>query len=486
MIKKIISFLWKNYSEEQRIIKNSFWIAFSRFVGSLLRAFLIIYSFRILGPSLQGSFSLAMNFVLIFSFIPDFGLTAVLIREIIQNKEKKKEILANSILALSLFLFITLLFINLAKGIILKDFLAIKLVFILSIFLIFDTLREFLYSLFRAEEKMQFQGITHILTNLFLFIFGIYFLNLNPSPLYLSYAYLISGFLGFLITFLILRREILYNFFRFFNYKLIFSLLNKSWPIGFANFLFLILTYLDSLIIGFFHSVKDVGLYNATVKLSEFLYFFPAALAMAVFPILNKKLKEKEEVNRVLSFAFKLSFFISLPIFVGIFVLAEEIIVLIFGEEYIASSLALKLISFSIPLNFVLLILVDSLIALDKRKELLIYDFLVVFFNFFLNLIFVPKFSYFSSALIMSFSMFLSVIFAYFVLKKYINFSLNLKDYFNYFLTSFLMGIVIYFLPLNTILKIVFGAIFYFSFLYLLKEPLLINFKNTTMDVGRR
>jgi O-antigen/teichoic acid export membrane protein len=472
MLKKIFKYLFNNFSEEQRIVKNSFWIALARFGGSLLRAILIIYSFRILGPSLQGSFSLAMNFILIFSFIPDFGLTAVLIREIIKNQSQRREILANAFLAVFFLLFLSILIINLTKFIFIKDALAQTLIFILSLFLIFDTLREFLYSLFRAEEKMELQALSHLTTNFLLLLFGVLLLKIKPHPFSLSQAYLLASFLGFLLTFLLLRKEIIFNYFKFFKSKSVFDLLNKSWPIGIANFLFLIITYLDSLIVGWFHPPKDVGLYTSVVKLVEFLYFFPAALAMAVFPILSKK--DKDDFQKTISFGFQLSFLISLPILGGLLVLTKEIIGFIFGEKYLPASLGLQLISFSIPFNFLLLILIDALIALDKRKELLIYDLIVVILNFLLNLIFVPFYSYFASSLITSISSFISLIFALFILKKYVPFSLKELKVFNYFLTTILMMPLVHLLPFHLVIKVILGALFYFTFLFLLKDPFLL------------
>jgi len=472
MIKKILKYLLNNFSEEQRIVKNSFWIALARFGGSLLRAILIIYSFRILGPSLQGSFSLAMNFILIFSFIPDFGLTAVLIREIIKNQSQRREILANAFLAVFFLLFLSILIINLTKFIFIKDELAQTLIFILSLFLIFDTLREFLYSLFRAEEKMELQALSHLTTNFILLLLGVLLLKIKPHPFSLSQAYLFASFLGFLLTFLLLRKEIIFNYFKFFKSKLVFDLLNKSWPIGIANFLFLIITYLDSLIVGWFHPPKDVGLYTSVVKLIEFLYFFPAALAMAVFPILSKK--DKNDFQKTISFGFQLSFFISLPILGGLLVLSKEIIGFIFGEKYLPTSLGLQLISFSLPFNFLLLILIDALIALDKRKELLIYDFIVVILNFLLNLLFVPRYSYFASSLITSISSFISLIFALFILKKYVPLSLKELKIFNYLLTTILMMFLVYLLPFHLVIKVILGALFYFTFLFLLKDPFLL------------
>jgi O-antigen/teichoic acid export membrane protein len=338
--------------------------------------------------------------------------------------------------------------------------------------LIFDVLREFLYSLFRAEEKMELQALSHLTTNFLLLLFGIWLLKIKPHPFSLSQAYLFASFLGFLLTFLLLRREIIFNYFKFFKSKIVFDLLNKSWPIGIANFLFLIITYLDSLIVGWFHPPKDVGLYTSVVKLIEFLYFFPAALAMAVFPILSKK--DKNDFQKTISFGFQLSFFISLPILGGLLVLSKEIIGFIFGEKYIPASLGLQLISFSLPFNFLLLILIDALIALDKRKELLIYDLIVVVLNFLLNLLFVPQYSYFASSLITSISSFISLTFALFILKKYVPLSLKELKIFNYLLTTILMMFLIYILPFHLVIKVILGALFYFIFLFLLKDPFLL------------
>lgn len=507
-MKKIIFFFKKyfleNKIEEQRIVKNSFWIALARFGGSLFRAILIIYSFRILGPQLQGSFSLAMNFVLIFSVVPDFGLTAILIREISKlykksqtgdkltnkyeprqtntkieidvNNEKRKEILANAFLAVIVLLSFSLLIINLTKNIFIKDNLALSLIFVLSLFLVFDVLREFFYSLFRAKEKMELQALSHLITNFLLLFLGVFFLKIKPLPIYLAYTYLLASFLGFIFTVLLLKREICYNYFKFFQVKTGIFLLNKSWPIGLANFLFLVLTYLDSLIVGWFHSSKEVGFYSSVVKITEFLYFFPAALAMSIFPILSKKIteSEKDEIKKTIRFGSELALLFSLPMFIGIFLLAKEIIVLLFGIKYIEASLALSLISFALPFNFLLLIFIDVLIALDKRRDILVYDFLVVFLNLILNLIFVPRFSYFAASVIASLSALISLIFTYILVKKYTGFSLRNVHFFNYLFSGILMGFLIYFLPWGIIFKIILGALIYFGLLFLLKDELFL------------
>jgi O-antigen/teichoic acid export membrane protein len=322
---------------------------------------------------------------------------------------------------------------------------------------------------------MEFQAYSHLLTNFLLLILGVSFLKINPFPYQLAQAYLLASLFGFLLTIFLLKKDIFYNYFQFFKTKIIIELLNKSWPIGIANFLFLVLTYLDSLIIGWFHPAKEVGLYNSVVKLSEFFYFFPAALAMSVFPILSKK--DSKEFSQTIIYSFQFAIFISLPLWGGIFILAKEIISFLFGQNYLSAFPALQLISFSIPLNFLVLILIDALIAIDKRKELLIYDLFIVLINFILNLIFVPNFSYFASSLITSLSSLLALIFSFLLLRKYVDLNLKNLKIFNYLLATALMMILIYFLPVNLILKIIVGALFYFFFLFILKDPLFAKLK---------
>lgn len=474
MFKKILNYLFKNFSHEQTIVKNSFWIALSRVLSSFFRAILVILSFRILGPEYQGSFYLAMNFLLIFSVIPDFGIVPIFIRELTKGDKEEKYLVANFLVTFFLLFLFSLPLIFLGEKLIVKDLLAKKIIWILVIFVFFDIFRELLYALFRAQEKMEYQAFSFSLTNFLILIFGIFFLLKFKHPYFLALAYLLGGFLGFLFTLFLLNFRVIFNYFKFFEFKNIIKILNQSWAIGIANFIFLLITYIDSLILGYLSTTKAVGIYNSVVKINEFLYFLPLSLAMALFPKITKNLEKKEEIRNILNFGFSLALLLSLPLVFGVFTLSFDFLNFLYGKDYLEADLALKLISLSIPFNFLFLILVDTLIALDKRRELLKFDFLILIINIFLNIIFIPYFSYFASSLITSFSSLLSFLFSFFLVKKYINFSFNLKEIKNYLLASFLMTLLISFLSFHLILKILIGIIFYFFYLWLLEDKILI------------
>jgi O-antigen/teichoic acid export membrane protein len=472
MFKKLFNYFFKNIAEEQTIVKNYFWITLSRFLSSAFRAILVILSFRILGPEFQGSFYLAMNFILIISIIPEFGIVPIFIRELSKKEKKEREIIGSFLSTFFVLFIISLPLIFLGKELLIKDDLAKKIITILTLFIFFDIFREILFSLFRAQEKMELQALSFSLTNLFILIFGIYFLFTYRNPLHLAFAYLLGSFLGFLITFSLLKEKLIFNYFKFFNYKKSLEILNQSWPIGIAGFIFLLITYIDTLILGHFKTTYDVGIYNSVVKINEFIYAIPTALAMAIFPKVVKKIKENEEVLKIINFAFNFALLFSLPMLFGIFFLSKDLIYFLYGEKYFDANLALKLISFSIPFNFLFLILVDTLIALDKRKELLKFDILVLLINFILNLIFVPIFSYFASSFITSFSSFLSFIFGFYLIKKYLHIKISL-NFLNYLISSSLMIIFVSSLPLHFVLKVFVGILFYFLYLWLLDDKTL-------------
>ncbi|MER3406830.1 MAG: hypothetical protein C4278_00125 [Patescibacteria group bacterium] len=476
MIRKIKDFLLKNLKTEQTIVKNSFWLALSRILGSIFRAVLVILSFRILGPEFQGIFYLAMNFVLIFSVIPDFGMVPIFIRSLIEKKEEKRKIITDFIFSFIFFFFISLIIALIVKDFVLKNELSKKIFYVLIIFVFFDILREILYALFRAKERMEYQALSHSFTNFVILISGLYFLLNFPNPYFLSYAYLIGGFLGFLLTFFLLRKDLIFNYLKYLELKAPLKIIEKSWAIGIANFIFLLITYIDTLILGYFKNVKEVGIYNSVVKINEVLFAIPFALASAAFPAITKKLKNQEGVEDVLEFGLKFALFISLPIFWGVFFLSKDFINFLYGKEYLDGDLALKLISFSIPFNFLTLILIDTLIALDKRKELLKFDFLTLLINVILNIIFIPYFGFFAASLITSISSFIFFIFSFLLVKKFIKINLTHLKIPKYLIISFLINLIFIFIPINFILKIILIALVYFGFMYLIKEEIMIRF----------
>jgi O-antigen/teichoic acid export membrane protein len=85
MFEKIKRLLLKNTSARQTIAKNTFWLTVSNIGGRLLRAIVIIYAARLLGPHPYGVFTYAISLVAFLSVFVDLGLNSILTREVAKD-----------------------------------------------------------------------------------------------------------------------------------------------------------------------------------------------------------------------------------------------------------------------------------------------------------------------------------------------------------------------------------------------------------------
>lgn len=446
-----------------------------KFLGGLLRALLVIFSARLLGAEEYGSFSLAMNFVLIFSFLPELGLTSILTKELSQaEKLEDKQKIFNSILLFSLILsLVSYLLIIILGSFFLKDQTAKIILPILSLMLIFDIFREFSYAVYRSQLRGELHSFFHLLTNLLLFTGGLLSLIFFKSSISLAFAYLITIALGF-----ILGNILILNYFKKFKFNLDYhswlKYFNASWPIAIANALYLLLLFTDSIILGWYFPSYLVGIYNSSIKVNEFLIIFPTGISLAFLPIFSKNLFNQNKLKEVLELGIRLIYLLIIPIIIGSFLLSEKLILFLFGNEYLSSVYAFKILIPSLIATSLFMLFSQLLIALNKRRELLIYEFLIYFLNLIGNLLLIPYFDFIGAAYMTSVSNFLSLLVGFLIVNKYLNFNIfsGIK---NSLIASLIMSITILLsINLNFIINIILGLVSYLIVLIFLKDELVI------------
>ncbi len=112
---------------------------------------------------------------------------------------------------------------------------------------------------------------------------------------------------------------------------------------------------------------------------------------------------------------------ISIIVAVGTYVLSPVVFKILSGEGFSDAVLSLKILSFSLPAFFVSALLMWVFVLLKKYKQVFyIYSFGLII-NIFLNLIFIPKYSYMAAAYITGVSeyliLFLQILILYFEFK---------------------------------------------------------------------
>ncbi len=94
----------------------------------------------------------------------------------------------------------------------------------------------------------------------------------------------------------------------------------------------------------------------------------------------------------------KYSLILSLPFALGGTFLAEKVIFFIYGTQYSASVLALRIVIWVLPVLFVTNLLGNCLGAIYRQKEVLYVALANALVNVILNLILIPRYSLYGSA----------------------------------------------------------------------------------------
>ena len=112
----------------------------------------------------------------------------------------------------------------------------------------------------------------------------------------------------------------------------------------------------DILMVGIFRSSHDVGLYEVAMRGSEVTYFFAVAIYIAIASRISKLYTTSNyyELSLLVRRIVLIINIISLPLIALMYFFSEEVIWFIFGEQYLMSTFALRVLVISHAVNIVM------------------------------------------------------------------------------------------------------------------------------------
>jgi O-antigen/teichoic acid export membrane protein len=260
----------------------------------------------------------------------------------------------------------------------------------------------------RGFQKMQYFvyiiNIFQPLTKLCL-IFIFYWAGLELYGV--VWATVISAVLGLLFaTIFYIKRvfpELISNIRPLFETK---KLLEFSIPMFFIALVGFFFVGTDVLLLGYFHSPSEVGIYRAASQISLLLMMVLSALSSIFTPIVaelyNKK--EMDKLNSIFKIVTRWGFYICLPIFLIMIFLSKEILSL-FGSQFIGAWYAFIILAFAYFIH-VSLGDVGWVLAMCGRQKLWFYIIITAAaLNIGANFLLIPKFGITGAAVATGISM---------------------------------------------------------------------------------
>jgi len=444
------------------------------------------YTSRILGPEGIGKISFASSFVTYFILLASIGIPLYGIREIAKVRDDKTKVsdLAQELFVMHIIssIIITISFFILV--VLNKKLNDQKILFFISSFsIILTTLSmEWLY---QGLEQYAYITIRSIVFSLISTI-AIFFL-IHKKDDYLIYsiigvvASLGSSLLNFynIRNILFVKRVSPWNFLRHIKPMAIVYLM---------NFIVSIYIQLDTVMLGFLSTAKNVGYYASGLKINKMLLALVTSLGSVLLPRLSYFLSNgmNNDFDKMIKKSFELIWIFCLPIVISLMLLSQEIIVLFAGVEYLPASICIILTAPIILLIGLTNIYgIQILYPLGKDKEVVYSVAAGATCSFFLNILLIPKYFHVGAAIATLISEIVVLIIQILLVKKEYRSLVPKNIIFKYLISTLALAIFIIIVKYQisdhlTMLVVIvpIGALLYFGVLLLLKEKFVIEIYN--------
>ncbi len=412
----ITHFLFRNIGIKQTVFKNTFWLTVAEIIARVLGLVLVIYIVRTLGAQEYGKFVFALSFASVLSIFSDLGIMDISTREF--SRDRNNEQRFNSTFTLELLLCAITFVISVATSFfIVSDYSIRMMVWILTVFVLSNSLFAMVFSLLRARQKMEYEAVVKIVqavANTVVVCAVIFFV---PSAQNIGYGYMVSNIV--VLLFLLVFFSIFIQPLKFKWEKSSLNILRISWPLSLGFMASWIYMSINSIMLGYFNLITENGWYGAAFKIA-IVAVIPANLIIRSFyPLLsNFFVSSKEKLQKAWDYFTESMLFLTIPTVVGGYVLAPKIIETFYGNDFTPSVVALQLLMLVIGISFLNYPYTIMLVAAEQQKK----NFLIMvggaLVNVILNLIFIPRYG-FSGAIISTIISSALVFFSTVVLFKY-------------------------------------------------------------------
>jgi O-antigen/teichoic acid export membrane protein len=354
---------------------------------------------RMLGPDNVGKYVFATVIYAYFEILTNFGLTTLAQREVAKDRGLSNLYMSNSLIVrLSLTIlaapFIAV-FLYTWRGLFGLEVDTAFAVVLLALALVPGNISAALSSIFLAHEKMEYPALVTVASTVLKVVFGAAALLAGWSIVGLAGVALVVNIITAVI-FIALIANVLPRPRIEVDGKLSSWMLRTSWPLMINQFLATMFFRTDTFILESARGSKELGYYGTAYKFIDGLNIIPSTFTIALFPVLSRFADSSSDAFiRAYGLALRLLLILSIPIAVGTAFLAEPIILLFGGPEYVPHSvLALQVLIWFLPFSYVNSLTQYVLIAINQQRFITISFITATSFNIVANLLLIPRFGF--------------------------------------------------------------------------------------------
>jgi O-antigen/teichoic acid export membrane protein len=349
-----------------------------------------IFVARHFGAESFGQLTLAATITGYFSLVTEFGLGTIAVRIVARTGEAERYIF--SFLATKLALVFLALIVLAAVMLIVQfpeDTTWLLLAYAFTIPL--QVLK--VNWLFYAQQQMFYDNLLQVIEKvtyalcLFSLVFFIKWIILVPVAMVIS-AFLVTV-VGWMLFLHKVKQPIVWKLDRYF----IREIVTQGWPIGIAGAALRTNTNVDSIFVNAYHGNLQTGFYGAAYRLINAIITAGTFFTNAVFPLSCKRYYESiPALADFIGYASKLLLLVTVPGVVLMSVMSEEIIWIIFGQEYAEAATPFRMLVWAAGIAIICRLYHNTLVACERQQNYMKIILSTAVFNIICNFSLIPNY----------------------------------------------------------------------------------------------
>jgi O-antigen/teichoic acid export membrane protein len=381
-------------NNDRKIILNTIYRWSGEIINKLIWFLFIVFLARYLSSKGFGFFNYAFSFASMVIVLTDLGTNTLITKEVSKNHSKSGIYLSN------------IYFLKIAASLIILSGITVfavvydeqpKILILISLSLLISAFLDPLNSIYRAYSSMIYETIVLLLWRIMIVgfsILGLYWYSYGL--LWISFSFITAGLIALSVSFVITKRLFKIEIFSLkdVNLNICKEIIGESIPIGLLVIVSAVFYKLNVVLLQYLSNSDEVAWYSASFKLIEAGFFVPTIFIAAIFPYLCRE----NNNGRVSSYAVKLikkSAILLIIIAIGIALIllrySTEIIVLLYGKEFVPSIKILEIIAFMPVFVYLNELLFITYVSIEKQKTILRISIIPLSLYLILCFILIPK-----------------------------------------------------------------------------------------------
>ena len=349
-----------------------------------------VYVVRRLGDAHFGRYSTALAYVAIFAMLTDLGTSSLSVREMARKPENISWMAPDIIVLRAVLSVFVIIVITLSAWLLGKTPDMVLGIFIASCGLLLYAFQGPLDSVMIAQERLDFSSAFRLVNQTVFIILGTVLLFAGGGYIGLLLASL-AGILAMGLASAYVVKRILKLQLDRPNPRHWGSLLRLSFPFGFMGVVGTLARRFDTVFMSFKLTDAAVGWYNVPYNLLIMMMLLAQSVAMSMYPTMVREYDSGAgSIQNTVQRALRYLLLLSLPMAIGGMLLADRIIILLYGQEFAPAIPVMQILVWALPTMFLAEILgrTSSTMHLENKSARFIIVSVIIRIG--LNVILIP------------------------------------------------------------------------------------------------